>query len=290
MTHQAPISEPPTSRQYLHFKGASMNTVQSKDGSIIAFDQYGQGPALILVAGALQHRTLDQQTAQLAQQLAAHFTVYHYDRRGRGNSGDTAPYAVERELEDLEAVIDAAGGSALVFGHSSGAVLALEAAKALETKISKLALYEPPFVVDDSRPPRSSDYVAQLEQLVAAGQRGDAVALMMTDAAGVPAEYVAPMRDQPFWADFEAVAHTLAYDGRIMGETMSGQPLPQERWRDVTQPTLVLDGGASFPYMHSAAGALAKLLPNAQRGTLEGQDHGPAPEVLAPALEAFFQG
>ncbi len=266
-----------------------MKTIQSKDGTRIAFDQLGQGPALILVSGALQHRALDQQTAQLAQKLSAHFTVFHYDRRGRGDSGDTAPYAVERELEDLEALIDAAGGSAFVFGHSSGAVLALEATKTLGTRITKLALYEPPFVVDDSRPPRSSDYVTQLEKLVADGQRGDAVALMMTDAAGVPAEYVAPMRDQPFWADFEALAHTLAYDGRIMGETMSGQPLPPQHWNQVVQPTLVLDGGASFPYMHSAAQALAEVLPNAQRGTLEGQDHGPAPEVLAPALEAFFQ-
>lgn len=266
-----------------------MHTVTSKDGTTLAYDQLGQGPTLILVGGALQDRAGDPRTAHLAGLLSKHFTVVHYDRRGRGDSTDTQPYAVQREIEDLEALMDAAGGAALVFGHSSGAVLALDAANALGPKITRLAVYEAPFVVEGSRPPRRDDYVAELERLVAAGQRGDAVALLMTDAAGVPAEYVEPMRQEPFWAGFEAMAHTLAYDGRIMGDTQSGQPLPQGRWASVTVPVLVMDGGASHSSMHRAAQALAALLPGSQRRTLAGQDHGPDPEVLAPALDEFFR-
>lgn len=267
-----------------------MNTVISQDGTPIAFDQFGQGPALVLVGGALQSRGGDPRTAALAERLAAHFTVVHYDRRGRGDSGDTTPYAVEHEVEDLEALIDALGGPAFVFGHSSGAVLALDAAQKLgPAKIARLALYEAPFVVDDSRPPRPDGYVERLDALVAQGEPGDAVAYMLTAGANVPAEYVAPMRAEPFWAGFETLAHTLAYDGRIMGDTQAGTPLPRERWASVVVPTLVMDGGASHPHMHGAAEALAALLPNATRRTLEGQDHGPVPEVLAPVLETFLQ-
>src|SRR5437867_6602995 len=196
-----------------------MRTVMSTDGTPIAFDQSGQGPAIILAAGATATRLAE---ASLAAALAPHFTVFAYDRRGRGESGDTAPYAVEREVEDIEALINEAGGSACMFGHSSGAVLALEAARKLPTKITKLAVYEPPFIVDDSRPPLPKDYVAQLNELVAAGRRGDAVELLMTKAVGVPVEFVAQMRNDPTWAASEAVAHTIAYDGTIMGDTMSG--------------------------------------------------------------------
>ena len=144
--------------------------------------------------------------------------------------------------------------------------------------------------MDDSRPPVASNYSERLESLVTAGLPGDAVALMMTEAAGVPPGYVAPMRDEPFWAGFEAVAPTLVYDAKIVGDTQSGQPLSAGRWSAVTIPTLVLDGGASHPHMHSAANALASRLPDAQRCTLEGQDHGVSPEVLTPVLEAFFKG
>ena len=150
-----------------------MNKVISKDGTPIAFDRAGQGLALILVTGALATRS---DMVSLAAHLASHFTVFTYDRRGRGESGDTAPYAVEREVEDLAALIVEAGGSAFVFGHSSGAVLALEAARWLSTSITKLALYEPPFIVDESRPPLPDDYLTQLTGLISSGRRGEAVA------------------------------------------------------------------------------------------------------------------
>jgi pimeloyl-ACP methyl ester carboxylesterase len=159
-----------------------ISTVQSADGTTIAFDKLGEGPALVLVGGAFQHREADPRTGRIAELLAPRFSVYHYDRRGRGASGDTPPYAVDREIEDLDALIQAAGGSAFVFGMSSGAVLALDAARTLA--ISRLALYEPPFIVDDSRPPLPDDYVAQLDALLADGRRGAAVELFMTTTVG----------------------------------------------------------------------------------------------------------
>lgn len=261
-----------------------MNRVTSKDGTPIAFDRIGDGPAIIFVNGATATRTAGAGIAE----LMPHFTVFSYDRRGRGDSGDTAPYAVEREIEDLDALITEAGGEAFVFGHSSGAVLALEAARMLPTRITRLAVYEPPFIVDDSRPPLPPDYVEHLNELIAAGRRGDALEYFMTVAVQVPAEFIAEMRNSPMWAAAEAVAHTLSYDGAIMGDTMSGSPAPLARFASVTVPTLVMDGGASPLYMHHAAQALADVLPNVQRRTLEGQDHGAAPDVLVPVLVEFF--
>jgi pimeloyl-ACP methyl ester carboxylesterase len=266
-----------------------MNTVTSKDGTTIAFDRSGEGPALILVGGAFQHRAIDPSTARLAELLAPSITVYHYDRRGRGESGDTAPYAVEREIEDVDALIQDAGGSASLFGMSSGAVLALHAAAA-GLAIAKLALYEPPFIVDDSRPPLPKDYRERLTALLAAGRRGDAVELFMTEAVGMPAEAVAPMRGSPFWSAFEAVAHTLPYDAAIMGDTTSGAPLPAGRWVSVTIPTLVVDGEASPAWARNAVAALVGALPTAARRTLIGQTHQVDPEVLAPELDAFLAG
>lgn len=265
-----------------------MKQVRSQDGTLIAFDQYGEGQPLILVGGAFQHRAIDPRTAELAALLAPHFAVVHYDRRGRGDSGDTAPYAAQREVEDLEALIDAAGGSAFVFGMSSGSALALDAADQLGDKIKKLAVYEPPFIVDDSRPPVPEEYLARITELIAAGRRGDAVAYFMANAVGVPEEFVAQMRQEPFWSTFEAVAHTLPYDATLMEGTMFGEALPAERWTSVAVPTLVVDGGESPAYMHSGAEGLADALPNAQRRTLDGQTHEVAPEVLAPVLQAFF--
>lgn len=270
-----------------------MKIVLSKDGTPIAFDQSGQGPALILVAGATATRVAE---ASLAAALASSFTVFAYDRRGRGDSGDTAPYAVEREVEDIEALINAAGGSAFVLGHSSGAVLALEAARLLPTKITRLAVYEPPFIIDDSRPPAPADYVAHLNELVSSGRRGEAIEYFMRDAVGTPAELMAQMRQSPMWPGLEALAHTIAYDGAIMGNTMRGDPTPLRKWASVTVPTLVMDGTVFFGdeekhrFLRHGADALATILPNAQRRTLEGQDHGAADEVLVPALKAFFLG
>jgi len=260
--------------------------VRSKDGTAIACDQSGDGPAIILVGGAMSTRSA---SGPLAALLAPRFTVFAYDRRGRGDSGDTAPYAVEREVDDLAALIGEAGGSAFVFGHSSGAALALEAA-ARGLAITKLALYEPPFIVDDSRPPLPGDYVTQLTELIAAGRRGDAVAFFMTTGVGLPVEAVAQMRHDPMWPALEDVAHTLPYDGTIMGDTMRGNPLPLKRWASVTVPTLVMDGGESPAWQRTAVQALVDVLPHAQRRTLEGQTHGVAPDALAPVLEEFFAG
>jgi pimeloyl-ACP methyl ester carboxylesterase len=262
-----------------------MRKVRSKDGTAIAFDRSGDGPSIILVGGAMSTRSA---SVPLAALLAPHFTVFAYDRRGRGDSGDTAPYAVEREVDDLAALISEAGGSAFVFGHSSGAALALEAARGLA--ITKLALYEPPFIVDDSRPPLPGDYVTQLNELIAAGRRGDAVAYFMTTGVGVPGDMVAQMHHDPMWPALEDVAHTLPYDGTIMGDTMRGNPLPLKRWASVTVPTLVMDGGESPAWQRTAVQALVDVLPHAQRRTLEGQTHGVAPDALAPVLEEFFAG
>jgi pimeloyl-ACP methyl ester carboxylesterase len=224
----------------------------------------------------------------LAQLLAAEFSVYTYDRRGRGDSGDTPPYAVEREIEDLEAVIEAAGGSAYAFGHSSGGALALEAAAA-GAPISRLAVYEIPYIVDDSRPPLPDDYVEHLEELVANDDRREVVRYFMTVSVGMPGEVVDQMIESPMTDAMEPVAHTVAYDGRVMLRgSMDGEALPT-RWRDtVTVPTLVADGGDSPAWLHNTARALVAILPDVQYRTLEGQDHAVAPDAITPLLAEFF--
>lgn len=264
-----------------------MTRVRSNDGTEIAFDQVGDGPPIILVGGATDYRAINPTARELVALLAPQFAVTTYDRRGRGESGDTPPYAVEREVEDLAALIAEAGGSAFLVGFSSGAVLALDAA-ASGLDIPRLAVYEPPFVVDGSRPPLPDDYVEQLDRLVSEGRRADAAEYFLTKAAGVPAEFVAPMRDDPSWSVIEGVAHTIAYDGRIMGDTMSGKPLQARRWATVTMPTLVIDGGASDAFMHSGADALGELLPNAERRTLPGQTHAVSADALAPVVQEFL--
>ena len=261
--------------------------VTSKDGTRIAFDRSGDGPALILVGGALSDRSGG---APLAKLLAPRFIVFSYDRRGRGDSEDTPPYAVAREIEDIEALIDEAGGAAFVHGHSSGAVLALEAAAKLPAKVQKLSLYEPPFIIDDSRPPPPENFVRQINELIAANRRGDAVAFFMTEVVGMPAEAVAQMKSAPTWPALEAVAHTLPYDIAVLGDNMAGKPLPTDRWTAATAPTLVMDGGASPAWIRNSARTFAGILPNAQHRTLEGQTHAAAPEVLAPEIERFFLG
>jgi pimeloyl-ACP methyl ester carboxylesterase len=280
-------------------KAHAQGTVHSKDGTVIVFDKSGKGPALIQVGGALGDRS-HPMFAQFVALLAPHFSVINYDRRGRGDSGDTEPYSVEREVEDIEALIGEAGGSAFVWGISSGAVLALDTANKLPNKVKKLAMYEPPFIIDDSRPPVPSDYVQQLNQAIAAGRRGDAVEIFMTKAMLIPPEFVVGMRNAPpitaedgsmqppAWADMEKAAHTLAYDGAIMGETMSGKPLPPEKWGSATSATLVITGGNSAAFFHSGAKALVNILPNAKHRILEGQDHAVRPEALAPVLVEFF--
>ncbi len=262
-----------------------MRTVTSKDGTTIAFDQSGNGPAIILVAGAIQYRAFDQGSAQLAALLAPHFTVINYDRRGRGDSTDTQPYAVEREIEDIEALINTAGGSAFLYGISSGASLAMEAAIELGSKVRKLAMYEAPYNDDEAARQAWREYTQKLGALLAADRRGDAVALFMM-LVGAPADQVEGMRHAPVWPMFEAVAPTLAYDHiAILGEDAS---VPTERAARLAVPTLVMDGGASYPFMHVTAVALANAMPHAQHRTLEGQTHEVAAEALAPVLVEFF--
>ena len=262
-----------------------MTTARSSDGTPIAYEKSGAGPPLILVDGALCHRAFGP-SRPLADALADHFTVYTYDRRGRGESGDTSPYAVEREVEDIKAVIAAAGGSAHVYGISSGAVLALEAVNH-DAAIESLALYEPPFIVDDSRPPLAADYLARLEQLIAADRRGDAVRLFMRQV-GMPAVLVALMRFMPPWRKLKAVAPTLRYDATVMGATQAGEPLPTDRWSGATVPTLVVTGGKSEPWMHRGNEQLADLLPNSERRVLAGQNHMVKAKALAPLLADYF--
>jgi pimeloyl-ACP methyl ester carboxylesterase len=261
-----------------------MTEVTSNDGTTIAFDRSGEGPPVLLVGGALSDRWGG---APLAALLRKRFTVLTYDRRGRGDSGDTQPYAVEREVDDIGALIVEAGGSASVFGHSSGAMLALQGA-ALGLPIAKLALYEPPFILDDSRPPAPSDFVTRLAELASSARPGDAVEYFMATGPGVPPDAIAEMRQAPSWPAMEAVAHTLAYDGMVMGDTMSGSPAPIRRFASVTVPTLVIDGGASPAWARNAVQAIVDVLPDARRRTLEGQTHAADPGVLAPVLEEFF--
>jgi pimeloyl-ACP methyl ester carboxylesterase len=261
-----------------------MATTLSKDGTKLAYDKTGQGPALILVAGAFQDRMA---MAAYAEPLSKHFTVFNYDRRGRGESGNTPPYTVEREIEDIDALIQVAGGSAFVFGGSSGGVLTLDAA-AYGSNITKLAIYEPPFVVDDSRDPVPENIVDQLTDMIASGRRGDAAETFMTKGSLMPADMVSGMRAQPFWPGVEAVAHTLVYDAMIMEGTMQGNPLPLDRWAAIMIPTLVIYGGAGPAWSRNAAEALIELLPDAERRRLEGQFHDLSPDVLTPVLEKFF--
>ncbi|MGW2478101.1 alpha/beta fold hydrolase [Streptomyces sp. NPDC001665] len=263
----------------------TLGKVVSADGTAIAFEKQGTGPAVVLVGGALMTRGA---SAELAASLAGEFTVITYDRRGRGDSGDASTYEVRREIEDIDALIEGpGGGSAMLFGMSSGAVLALEAT-ARGSAVSRLALYEPPFITDGSRPPLPADYVAHLVELTGREAYGDAVAYFMAAAVGVPGEMVDGMRQAPFWADMEAVAHTLSYDGRIMGDTMSGRPLPIERWASVTVPVLVGSGDLGDPHMLTGARELAATGDSFTLRVFPGEEHDIAAQTLAPALADFF--
>ena len=262
-------------------------TVTSKDGTTIAFDQSGTGPVIILVDGALQYRAFDQGMAELADLLAKHFTVIHYDRRGRGDSTDIQPYALEREIEDIEAVIDAAGGSASLYGISSGAALAMEATIKLGDKVNKLAMYEAPYNDDKTAQQAWKEYTKKLAELLAADRNGDAVRLFMM-LVGATSDQVDEIRQTPMWPLWESIAPTLAYDHiAALGENAM---VPVERAGRVTVPTLVMDGAESFPFMHETAKVLANAIPKAQHRTFEGQTHEVASEALAPVLVEFFKG
>ena len=259
-----------------------MKSVVSADGTEIAFDEFGDGLPVIMAAGAFNTRAA---TEPLARALEQRFTVLNYDRRGRGDSGDTAPYAVDREIEDLAALITAAGGSAAVFGYSSGATLALKAAAA-GLPIAKLVLYEPPFRTGGNHPGLPSDFAGQLAELVAAGRRGDAVELYQTTAVGIPQDVVAQLRHAPFRPGLEAIAHTLAYDAAIIGDLS----LPAGLLATVALPALVITGENSPPFLRDAAKAAAAALPNGQLAVLPGQTHDLSSDATAPVMTEFLAG
>ena len=261
-----------------------MNTLRSHDGTTIAYGKQGEGPALILVDGALTVHSSGS-GSELAKLLAPHFTVYGFDRRGRGESRDTLPYAVDREIDDIEALIDRAGGSAFLYGHSSGGPLAMRAAIRLGGKVSKIAMYEPPYNNDPGAQDSWSQYLRQLREALAEGRRGDAVALFMR-FVGTPAEQIDGMRRAPFWPGMEAVAPTLAYDhAAILGEPWS---VPTELAARVPVPALVMTGDAGLPFMPDAARVLSQAIPQGQLRVLAGQTHEVNPGVLAPVLVEFF--
>lgn len=253
--------------------------VTSADGTSIFFEQRGDGPPVILVGGAFNDRTT---TVGLADVLAGDFTVVNYDRRGRGDSGDAPSYAVEREIEDLAALIAHVGGTASVFGHSSGAVLALEAAAA-GIGIERVVAYEPPYATDEH--PRA-DIVAEVRAQLAAGDR-DAAAATFLQVAGTPAEMIEGMKQAPVWGWFTALAHTLPYDLTICGPDAR----PRASLARIAIPALVIGGGASDDALRSGARAAAAAVPGARHEVLEGQDHGVLqyPETLRPLLLDFLK-
>jgi pimeloyl-ACP methyl ester carboxylesterase len=262
-----------------------VNRLTSKDGTSIAYERSRRGPAVILVGGALVDPATGRagrwENAPLATELAEHFSVWNYDRRGRGDSGDTMPYAVQREVEDIEALIAEAGGSAHLYAVSSGGALALEAAAA-GIAINKLALYDVPYSVGDDASHRWREYVEQLGPALAEGRRGDAVELFMR-VAGASEEMIGSAKRSPMWHGLEAVAHTLAYDAACLG---NGQP-PTARLAKITRPTLVATGGGDA-FFEQAADAIAVSMPQAERQIIEGQTHLVDPKALAPMLGRFF--
>jgi hypothetical protein len=265
---------------------SEVNRVKSKVGTPIAYERIGSGPAVILVGGGLDDGA---ENAPLAPELAARFTVYNYARRGRGDSGDTTPYAVAREIEDIDALIAGAGGSAHVYGVSSGGALALEAAAA-GIAIDRVAVYDVPYNMAGDWPRRWLDYRDELEAALAEDRRGDALELFMR-VAGSAEEEIAAARSSPFWAGLETIAHTLVYDAACLGD---GQP-PAARLAGITQPALIATGGERpadaarwVLALDQAADAIAASIPRARRRTIEGQSHVADPKAVAPVLEGFF--
>jgi len=268
-------------RDYGDFMRARIPTVTSKDGTKIAYAKVGHGPVAILVLGALNSR---KSGANLAKLLASRFTVVSYDRRGRGESTDTTPYAPQREVEDVAALIDEVGGPVYLYGHSSGAAIALQAAIKLRKQVRKLAIYEAPYSLDGDSRKAAKEYDRLLKKLLTSGRKGDAVALFIR-AVGVSDKQIRAMRRMPMWRGLEAMAPTLAYESEVLGE---GHSLPTALLASITSPTLVMHGGAGAPSMRNTAQAISEAIPNAQLITLAGQTHGVRPKVLAPVLAEFF--
>lgn len=255
-----------------------MEMIQSADGTTIAFDQLGAGPPLVLVSGAACDRRVD---APLADALAQRFTVLNYDRRGRGDSDDTPPYAVDREVEDIAALVDAAGGTATVLGLSSGAVLAAEAA-ASGVAIKCLVMWEPPVSPDLAARRRFTAYAERLTELLGAGRRADALAHFM-GFVGVPEEAIAQTRQSPYWPLGLSLAPTLAYDAAILGDG----GIPTARLRRIGVPALVLSGTESPEFLRHAAALTAQAIPGARHEELAGQDHDVAGAAITPVVAGF---
>jgi pimeloyl-ACP methyl ester carboxylesterase len=256
--------------------------VTSADGTRIAYDRLGAGPAVVVVSGMFCDRGTTQ---ELAERLAADFTVVNYDRRGRGDSGDTAPYAVEREVDDLAALITEVGGAAAVYGHSSGAGLALRAA-ASGVPITRLVLHEPPYGPDDDASRRGARELAEnVATALAEDRRGDAIKLFMADS-GMPPEMVDGMSADP---NMQAIAPTMPYDFAVMGDITDGGVIPDDLVRAVSAPTLVVAGGTSPDFFRDTAVRIADALANAEYTVLEGHDHGAPAAVVAPVVAEFFR-
>lgn len=259
-----------------------MPTATSKDGTTIAYEKTGKGPCIILVNGALSHRNLYGEK-ELAALLAKNFTVIYYDRRGRGESTDTKPYSAAREIEDLEALVQEAGGKVYLYGSSSGATLSLLAAEKLgPEKVIKLALYEPPYGAHKDKQ-EFTQLKKKISELVAAGKPGDAVTVFM-ESQGAPADTMEGIKKSPDWKELERVGHTLVYDFEILGDGA----IPLDVAKNIVMPTLVMNGEKSFDFMHTTADTLSKIIPDAVRKTLKDQTHEASPEALAPVLNDFF--
>jgi pimeloyl-ACP methyl ester carboxylesterase len=266
-----------------------VQTVTSKDGSRIAYDRLGSGPAVILVGGALSYRKY-KKMEELAKLLAERCTVINYDRRGRGDSTDVKPFALEREIEDIAALIEAEGGSASLWGWSSGGALALRAARA-GAVVERVSVFEVPFMVTPDAKRPTPDYGERLDELVAAGDRSGAAKHFMRNSIGIPAPFVALMRLMPMWKGIKATALTLPYDWAALGKhTMYGAPLDAEEWASAEVPTLVAYGAKSPAVLQDGSRALAEVLPNAELRELKGVSHNLKMNVLAPVLAEFFAG
>jgi pimeloyl-ACP methyl ester carboxylesterase len=261
--------------------------VKSWDGTEISYDRVGSGPILIVVSGASQFRKTDPKYAELARILSDQLTVINYDRRGRGMSGDNPTYSVRKEIDDIAALIDANGDRASLLGYSSGAVLAIEAAIA-RLPIDHVIAYEPPIVVEGSgRDPDRSDLIPRLEAALAKGDRREVTRIFFVDSVGLSTEMYEGMMNSPFGQVVEAIAPTLIYDSKITDGAYPDQKWP-ERYRTNKVPVLLLDGDQTFPFIPVGVDALSKVLANSSRKTLQGQDHGPKPEAIAPAIREFL--
>lgn len=259
-----------------------MSIVTSKDGTPIAFEKLGGGMPLILVDGALCSRSFGPMP-KFASMLSKNFTVLMYDRRGRGESEDSTPYSPEREVEDIEALVNVAGGSAYIFGISSGAALALKAAEK-KIGITKLALYEPPFVYDTTKDAPPLNHESKLKELLAAGNRSGAVKYFMTGMVGMPSVAAFVMQLMPMWKKLKAVAHTLPYDAAVMGDFS----VPIARIATVTVPTLIAGGGKSSAALRRAVHLVADALPNGTLKIMDNENHNVAAPALVPVLTDFF--